>query len=148
MKILLSVALSVLTVTSFGQIADDSSDLFVHADKTALETEVETELEESVIIWSATELDLGKIDQNKPVTVAFEFVNNGSEPITIIEAKGSCYCTGTTFQKLPVLAGETAKISATYNAKSFGSFNQYVTVMTSDGGKQKLSIKGEVVIRF
>ena len=98
------------------------------------------------IKWKHVELDLGEIVQNKPVTVEFEFTNNGEMPVIISGVQASCGCTGTAFSHNPVLPGETSKVTAVYNAAIRGSFKKTVTV-TSNAGEtsQTLTFMGSVI---
>lgn len=45
------------------------------------------------IKWKAEEMDLGEIQQNKPVSVDFEFKNTGNAPVLITNVQASCGCT-------------------------------------------------------
>lgn len=101
-----------------------------------------------ILTWKKVTHDFGVIDYQKPVTSEFEFVNTGNVPIVIKDAKGSCGCTATNFTKDAVLPGETAHITATYNAEDIGPFKKTVTVYTSaDTAKEGtvLHITGEVI---
>ncbi len=103
---------------------------------------------QSAIKWEKVTHDFGIIDYQKPVTNVFEFVNTSDVSIVIKEAKGSCGCTATDFPKNAILPGETARITATYNAEDIGPFNKTVTVYTSaDTSKEGtvLHITGEVI---
>lgn len=121
-----------------------------------LETEViakeEPKIEEkeeeegiSALNFKQEVIEFGVIDLDKPVVATFQFTNTTDEPIIIKDAKGSCGCTATDFPKEPILPGETAEISATYNAASIGPFDKTVTVINSAAKPTILHIKGEVV---
>lgn len=113
--------------------------------------EIQTEIVEtpvSTIEWRKITHDFGIIDYQKPITGTFEFVNTSSVSVTIKEAKGSCGCTATDFPKNAILPGETAQISATYNAEDIGPLKKTVTVYTSaDKDKEGtvLHLTGEVI---
>lgn len=107
--------------------------------------------EVAAIEWKNMTHSFGTIDYNRPVTGVFEFVNTSDEPIIIKSAKGSCGCTGTTYPKTAILPGETAKITATYDAKNIGPFKKTVTVHTNIDKEKKgtvLDITGEVIWRL
>ncbi len=77
----------------------------------------------------------------------FKFINNGTEPITIINVKASCGCTTPGWTKEPVASGEAGYIKVKYNTKNRpGPFNKSLTVTTDlDGGQIiKLHIRGRV----
>ena len=100
----------------------------------------------SPIAWKSEQIDLGEIPQNKPRSVDFEFKNTGKTAVVITNVKASCGCTATDYTKTPVQPGETAKVTATYNAANKGAFSKTVTVTTNaeDTGKI-LSFKGTVI---
>ena len=98
------------------------------------------------IEWKRTEVDLGEIAQNKPVTVEFEFKNTGKLPVIISSVQASCGCTSTNYSKAPVQPGETTKITAIYNAASKGSFKKTVSVVTNaKDAPETLVITGTVI---
>src|SRR5690606_34327646 len=83
------------------------------------------------IKWKSTEIVLGEIPQNKPITIEFEFTNDGDGPVIISSVQASCGCTSTNFAKTPVLPGETTKITAVFNAATVGLFKKQITVVTN-----------------
>jgi hypothetical protein len=100
-----------------------------------------------VVTWNEQMHDFGKITQNAPTIVAFEFTNETSGPIVITAARSSCGCTVAEYTKEPVKPGEKGEVKATYNSARVGSFAKTITV-TFDGIEQPevLTIKGEVEI--
>ena len=91
-------------------------------------------------------VNLGKIEQNKPVTVSFEFVNSGKAPLLISKVEPSCGCTAVDYSKEPVTPGQKGFVKTTYNASAVGVFNKAVTVFSNVADIRKvLNIKGEVV---
>jgi len=85
----------------------------------------------SGIKWKTTEIDLGEITQNKPVTIEFEFTNTGDSPVIITNVQASCGCTSTDYSKTPILSGESTKIKAVFNAAAKGIFKKQITVITN-----------------
>ena len=89
---------------------------------------------------------MGEIPQGTPKPVAFSFKNTGKSDIIITNVKASCGCTATEYTKTPIKAGETANVTATYNAASAGSFTKTLTVTTNvDDTPKVLTFKGTVV---
>ncbi len=76
--------------------------------------------------------DFGTIDQGKPATYEFSFVNNSTKEITIKSANASCGCTVPNYTKTAIKPGEKGFVSATYNAANVGQFNKSITVTTSE----------------
>ncbi len=100
--------------------------------------------------WDKEVVNLGAIDHNKPVKVAYPFTNTSEEPIIITKAKGSCGCTDIVYPEAPIMPGETAEIVATYDASDFGPFTKLVTVYTTQENVKPVVLKmnGEVVLKF
>ncbi len=95
--------------------------------------------------WEKTTHDFGSITQNKPVTAVFKFTNNSTMPMIVSNARGSCGCTGVKFPTEPIAPGESAEISATFNAAAAGDFHKTVTVNANIAeGAAVLHIKGTV----
>ena len=87
---------------------------------------------------------------NGKITNVFKFKNLGSVPIYVESARASCGCTVPTFDKTPILPGETGEIPVTYNTNGrAGSINKSITVTFKDGGDntfiETLYIKGNVI---
>ena len=100
----------------------------------------------SSISWKSEQIDLGEIPQNKPKSIEFEFKNTGKTPVVITNVKASCGCTATDYTKTPIQSGQTAKITATYNAAAKGAFTKTVTVTTNaETAPKVLSFKGTVI---
>jgi hypothetical protein len=98
------------------------------------------------IKWKSTEIALGEIPQNKPVTIEFEFKNEGEAPVLITNVQAGCGCTSTNFAKTPVLAGESTKITAVFNAAAKGIFHKQVTVTTNaEENPRVLTFTGTVI---
>lgn len=95
--------------------------------------------------WVTTEsIDLGKIQKDKPVTVKFEFINNGMTPLVINSAKGQCGCTSVVYSTEAIKPNEKGYVQATYNAASIGKFTKSITVTANTGEPVQLYLSGEV----
>lgn len=97
-----------------------------------------------------TVVDYGTIEQGSDPFRYFEFSNEGSEPLVIKHAKGSCGCTVPEYEKEPIMPGETSQIKVRYDTKRVGKFTKTVTLTTNEGddaaGKKRiLTIKGTVL---
>ena len=100
----------------------------------------------AAIAWKSELIDLGEIPQNKPKSIDFEFKNTGKTAVVITNVKASCGCTATDYTKTPIQPGQTAKVTATYNAAAKGAFTKTVTVTTNAEETPKvLSFKGTVI---
>jgi hypothetical protein len=101
---------------------------------------------EAGVAWKSTTIDMGKIEQGKPITVEFEFTNPSMVPLIINAVRPACGCTAADYPKEPIVPGKSGKIKLTYNAASSGPFTKSTTVTTNAAeGNTVLIIKGEVV---
>lgn len=73
--------------------------------------------------------DFGNIKQETIHKFSFKFTNTGTEPLVIINAKGSCGCTIPSFPKKKILPGESGEIKIEYNSEQQeGGQNKTVTI--------------------
>lgn len=100
----------------------------------------------SMVTWTKDVHDFGDLKKGVPASFDFTFKNTTKETILITNVKASCGCTATNYTKTPIKPGETASVTATYNAANPGPFSKAVTVTTNDTETPKiLTIKGKVV---
>jgi len=100
----------------------------------------------SLVTWTKDVHDFGDLKKGVPASFDFTFKNTTKETILITNVKASCGCTATNYTKTPIKPGETASVTATYNAANVGAFSKAVTVTTNDTETPKvLTIKGKVV---
>ncbi len=114
-----------------------------------LETAEEVEAVESAdgpkMTFEQTTMDYGEIVQNSDPLRVFNFVNDGSEPLIIKHAKGSCGCTVPRYPKEPIMPGENAVIEVRYDTKRIGPFNKSIRLTTNVQEQPiMLYIKGKV----
>ena len=90
-------------------------------------------------------VDYGVIEHNADGKRKFVFTNNGTEPLIIKNAKGSCGCTVPTWPREPIAPGETAEIGVKYATNRVGKFTKTITLTTNASKKPViLTVKGEV----
>jgi hypothetical protein len=96
--------------------------------------------------WESTKINVGKTNQNVPVTAIFKFKNTGGAPLIISRVQPACGCTTPEFSGEPIYPGGTGFIKATYNAGNPGIFSKTVTVIANvEGGTTVLTLEGEVL---
>jgi hypothetical protein len=106
---------------------------------------VQEEKANITIDFESKVVDYGKIEHNADGVRKFVFTNNGTEPLIIKNAKGSCGCTVPTWPKEPIAAGETAEIGVKYATNRVGKFTKTITLTTNADKKPViLTVKGEV----
>lgn len=82
------------------------------------------------------------------VTAVYEFVNNTSEPVSVVTVtNGGCGCTKPSFPLEPIAPGKKGEIKVTFNPVTFkGEFHRSVKVQFSNSRKrQVLKFKGVVL---
>lgn len=71
---------------------------------------------QSTLQFGCPEWDFGTIrEENGPVSHSFEAVNRSDHPEVILEVSASCGCTKPEFSRRPILPGETASVSVSFN---------------------------------
>ena len=100
---------------------------------------------DATIDFESKVVDYGIIEHNSDGERKFVFTNNGSEPLQIKNAKGSCGCTVPTWPREPIAPGSTAEIGVKYATNRVGKFTKTITLTTNASKKPViLTIKGEV----
>lgn len=116
-----------------------------YAQKTVAKTAPATQVQGPDMTFESTTVDFGAVEYDSDPFRTAKFVNNGTEPLLIKSASGSCGCTVPTWPKTPILPGETGEIKVRYDTKREGPINKTVTVNTNVEGKSFiLSVKGSV----
>ena len=99
----------------------------------------------SKIKFTESEFNFPEGPVGKPVTHEFVFINEGTAPLVIENARASCGCTTPKWTTEAVLPGGKGFLSATYNMGHAGSFNKSITVTTKGAETVVLYIKGNAV---
>lgn len=132
-KVILSLALVVGFTTANAQTKEDPK------------TQTAETAAKSTIDFVSKVIDYGTIDYNADGERKFVFTNNGTEPLIIKNAKGSCGCTVPTWPREPIAAGETAEIGVKYATNRVGAFTKTITLTTNASKKPViLTVKGKV----
>jgi len=150
-RIILSI-LCAVTLSSFSQtIFDKKENTPNHNKKSNLETKkkvdvpVQEKKANSTIDFESKVVDYGTIEHKSDGVRKFVFKNNGTEPLIIKNAKGSCGCTVPTWPKEPIFPGATAEIGVEYATTRVGKFTKTITLTTNASKKPViLTIKGVV----
>ena len=100
------------------------------------------------IKFEKTKHNFGLFSESNPkVTCTFTFKNVGDGPLIIHQAIASCGCTVPQYPKEPIKAGESGKITVTYDGygRFPGRFRKSITIRTN--GKTEITrliIEGEM----
>lgn len=98
--------------------------------------------------WLSTVSDFGAFSEEEgKVTALFKAVNEGDEPVVVIEARANCGCTTPRYSTAPVDPGDTLTVSVSYDPDGRpGRFSKNVYVDTNtEPSRSKLIIKGVVI---
>ena len=111
-------------------------------------TQSDTQKSEDVnatIDFESKVVDYGVIENKSDGARKFVFTNNGTDPLVIKTAKGSCGCTVPTWPREPIAPGTTSEIGVNYDTKRTGPFTKTIT-LTTNASKSPviLTIKGNV----
>ena len=100
------------------------------------------------IQFPVTAHNFGKVKQNTENNYVFKFINTGSEPLMISDAKGSCGCTVPEYPKEPIAPGKTGEIKVSYKPGSQqGNQSKTVTVTANtDPPQTLLNISADVQV--
>ena len=92
-------------------------------------------------------IDYGTIAHNADGKREFVFTNNGTKPLIITNAQGSCGCTVPSTPKEPIAPGAKGVIGVKYATDRVGAFTKTVTVTSNAEGQPTkiLTIKGVVL---
>mgnify|MGYP001450594249 CR=1 FL=1 len=125
-RILIVLTLSTLFFTVNGQNKNIQKDQ--NSSNTAQEA---TKSANVTIDFESKVIDYGVIEHNSDGARKFVFTNNGTEPLIIKNAKGSCGCTVPTWPREPIAPGETSEIGVKYATNRVGKFTKTITLTTN-----------------
>jgi hypothetical protein len=113
---------------------------------TGTQTSTAVKTDGPVMKFEKEEHNFGVIKMGDKVEYAFEFVNEGKEPLIITQATGSCGCTVPEWPKQPLKKGEKGTIKVTFNsAGKQGMQDKTITITSNAPDSPKvLHIKGNV----
>ena len=146
-KIIFIISAVLFSASSFAQAVKEIEPLKTpqQVQKEAPKTQTETKVVDATIDFESKVVDYGTIEHNSDGERKFIFTNNGTEPLLIKNAKGSCGCTVPTWPREPIAPGTTAEIGVKYATNRVGKFTKTITLTTNADKKPViLTIKGEV----
>lgn len=139
---------SAIALLSFsGSYAQESSKKVKPKAKAAT-TKVETpKVTGPGIVFESETIDYGTVEYKSDGKREFVFTNNGTEPLIIKNAQGSCGCTVPTWPKEPIAPGAKAVIGVKYDTARGGqAFTKTITLTTNAANPTTLlTIKGNVL---
>ena len=91
-------------------------------------------------------LHLGTLSYNTEREAAFRFTNTGNVPLLIRDIRTTCGCTSVSWDKRPVLPGDSGEIKVIFKPNSLGAFFKTIEVIANiPGNAIPLKIRGQVI---
>lgn len=140
--ILLFSALALFTFSD--SFAQESSKKAVKAKATS--KVVAPKVQGAGMNFTSDVIDYGTIEHKADGAREFVFTNNGTEPLVIMNAQGSCGCTVPSYTKEPIAPGATGVIGVKYDTNRPGPFTKTITLTSNskETPSKVLTIKGNV----
>ncbi len=145
-KIAMLAMLTVFGVATSNAQAKKSAKATPAKKETAAKAET-PKVEGAGMLFESETIDYGTIQHNADGKREFVFTNNGTKPLIITNATGSCGCTVPTYPKEPIAPGAKAVIGVKYATDRVGAFSKQVTLTSNAEGQatKTLTIKGTVL---
>jgi len=145
-KILLIAVLTVFSVTASNAQAKQTTKKAPAKKEAAVKADA-PKVEGAGMVFENETIDYGTIAHNADGKREFVFTNNGTKPLIITNATGSCGCTVPTYPKEPIAPGAKAVIGVKYATDRVGAFTKTVTLTSNAEGQASkvLTIKGTVL---
>ena len=143
--IILFSALALFTFSgSFAQ--ESSKKVKVKTTKATTTKTVAPKVKGAGMEFKSDVIDYGTIEHKADGAREFVFTNNGTEPLVIMNAQGSCGCTVPTWPREPIAPGATAVIGVKYDTNRPGPFTKTITLTSNsvESPSKLLTIKGNV----
>ncbi|MGN0006652.1 MAG: DUF1573 domain-containing protein [Alistipes sp.] len=102
---------------------------------------------QSALRFTESKHDFGTINEDGGVVShTFRFTNVSDAPVVVIDVASSCGCTKAEFSRKPVQAGAEGGIIVRFDPMDYpaGAFSRKVTVSTSQGRAEPLTVTGRV----
>jgi len=92
--------------------------------------------------------NFGFVKKGEQVNLIFQICNNGNAPLIINDVEVSCTCTSVDFPKQPILAGQQATITLTFETQNVYYRQDRVAFINSNDpqGPAKIRYKGVVLM--
>lgn len=99
-----------------------------------------------VLTFKTDVVNMGELLFQQPRSVVFELTNSGTEALTLTSVTPSCGCTSVEWPNSAIAPGQSAKITAIYDARMLGYFQKELEVRsTASEDPVYLTLQGRVV---
>lgn len=114
----------------------------------AQNTEASQAVDGPKMVFESNVVDYGTIEQDSEPLRSVKFVNRGTSPLVITNARGSCGCTVPKWSKDPIMPGEESTIEVRYSTNRLGAINKKITITTNEGTEpHTISVIGNVLAK-
>ena len=97
------------------------------------------------MVFEGMVVDYGTVEQHSEPLRTLKFVNKGTSPLVITNARGSCGCTVPKWAKEPIMPGEESVLEIRYSTNRLGKINKKVTITTNEGTEPHvISVIGDI----
>ena len=87
----------------------------------------------------------GFAKKGEVVTIEFNFINSGDQPLIITNAEVECSCTTVDLPNQPIMPKESAKVVVHFDTKSVYDRQDRIVEIVSNAKTQKIRFKGVVL---
>ncbi|HEY8365944.1 MAG TPA: DUF1573 domain-containing protein [Bacteroidia bacterium] len=101
----------------------------------------------SKMTYKSLEVNYGDVEYAGNGERTWKFKNEGTQPLMITSATGSCGCTVPDYPKEAIPAGKEGEIKIKYDTKRTGPFSKTVTIVTNEpegSNTHVITVKGNV----
>ncbi len=99
-----------------------------------------------VLTFKSDVVNVGELSFQQPRSITYEFTNTGTAPLLLTAVKPSCGCTSVEWPNSPIAPNQSARITATYDARMLGYFQKELEVHSNASAEPTyLTLQGRVV---
>lgn len=93
--------------------------------------------------------NFGFVKKGEKITLNYEFVNEGDQPLIVSEGKAECSCTTVTWTKEPVTPGQKGTVTVIFDtAPTYDRQDRVVQVLSNDPkSPARIRFKGVVLTK-
>lgn len=94
-----------------------------------------------------TNHEFGDIYQGEKVNYVFTFTNIGNQPLVLSEVVTTCGCTAPSWNREPVMPGQSGEIQITFNSENkMGRQNKGITILSNAvNSPARVTITGNIL---
>ena len=98
------------------------------------------------IEFKVTKKNFGFVKRGTVVTIDYEFLNIGNEPLIINDAEVSCSCTSVNYPTQPISPNQSAKITVNFNTNTVYDRQDRIVIIRSNDPKTPAKIRYKGIV--